>query len=136
LPFSEIEDTSQTQALEGKILLVEDEPAVRALFAQALRQAGYAVLEACNGADALNVFERAERKVDLLLTDIRMPYIDGAQLASRLVELKPELRLLYISGYPPQGELGPNATLLQKPFVRADLLGAVKGALDRPAATV
>jgi two-component system, cell cycle sensor histidine kinase and response regulator CckA len=114
------------------ILLVEDEPAVRGLFAQALRQAGYTVIEARNGAEALEVFDRINGAIDLLLTDIRMPFLGGSELAGQLLARRPDLRLLYISGYAAKVELGPNAALLQKPFVRADLLRAVRSVLDRP----
>lgn len=136
LSFSKTESESEPDLPSETILLVEDEPAVRSLFAQALRQAGYRVLEARNGAEALDVFDMAGRDVDLLLTDLRMPFLSGGELASRLVERKPELRLLYISGYANRIELGPNSALLQKPFVRADLLKAVRGVLDRPAGGV
>lgn len=116
------------------ILLVEDEPAVRSLFAQALRQAGYQILEARNGVEALSVFDKQNGAIDLLLTDIRMPFLGGSELAAQLLARKPEMKLLYISGYASTVELGPNAALLQKPFVRADLLKAVRSVLDRPAA--
>lgn len=134
-------DEQKDQELHGEklpsetILLVEDEPAVRTLFAQALRQAGYRILEARNGAEALDVFEGADGAIDLLLTDIRMPFVGGSELAAKLLARKPGLKLLYISGYASQVELGPNAALLQKPFVRADLLGAVRSVLDRPLAS-
>lgn len=114
------------------ILLVEDEPAVRSLFSQALRQAGYTLHEARNGQEALEVFDRVGAEIDLLLTDIRMPLIGGSELAARLLARRPNLRLLYISGYAAKVDIGPNAALLQKPFVRADLLRAVRSLLDRP----
>lgn len=114
------------------ILLVEDEPAVRTLFSQALRQAGYTVLEARNGQEALDVFEGVHGQIDLLLTDIRMPIIGGSELAARLLSRRPNLRLLFITGYAAKVEIGPNSALLQKPFVRADLLRAVRSLLDRP----
>ena len=114
------------------VLLVEDEPAVRGLFAQALRQAGYTVIEARNGAEALEMFVKIHGNIDLLLTDVRMPFLGGSELAAKLLALRPDLRLLYISGYAAKVELGPNAALLQKPFVRADLLRAVRSVLDRP----
>jgi two-component system cell cycle sensor histidine kinase/response regulator CckA len=117
----------------AKILLVDDEPAVRGLFAQALRQAGYEVLEARNGAEAIDVFDGAGGLIDLLLTDIRMPYLGGSELAAKLRAKQPDLRMLFISGYVSQAEIAPDAALLQKPFVRADLLKAVQEALDRPA---
>ncbi|MGE5815602.1 MAG: response regulator [Acidobacteriota bacterium] len=118
------------------ILLVEDEPAVRGLFAQALRHAGYTIIEARNGAEALEVFDRIDGKIDLLLTDVRMPFLGGSELAGKLLARRPDLRLLYISGYAAKVELGPNAALLQKPFVRADLLRAVRSVLDRPLTVV
>jgi CheY-like chemotaxis protein len=118
------------------ILLVEDEPVVRNLYAMALRQAGYRVLEASNGAEALGVFAGASQDINLLLTDIRMPFLGGSELAAKLLAQKPELRLLYISGYPSRVELGPNSALLQKPFVRTDLLRVVRGLMDRPVASV
>ena len=133
-PFTKTGAASEPELPSETILLVEDEPAVRSLFAQALRQAGYRVFEARNGAEALDVFDGAKQEIDLLLTDIRMPFLGGSELAAKLIERKPELRLLYISGYASRIELGPNSALLQKPFVRADLLRAVRGVLDRPAA--
>jgi two-component system, cell cycle sensor histidine kinase and response regulator CckA len=125
----------QTGPPLAKILLVDDEPAVRGLFAQALRQAGYEVLEARNGAEALDVFDGADGKIDLLLTDIRMPFVGGSELAAKLRAKQPELRMLFISGYVSQSDVGPNAALLQKPFVRADLLKAVRDALGGRAAS-
>lgn len=134
---------TRAQATEGPgpepagetILLVEDEPAVRSLFAQALRQAGYEVLEARNGAEALDVFANIRGAIDLLLTDLRMPFLGGSELAAKLLAHRPDLRLLYISGYAAKVDVGPTATLLQKPFVRADLLRAVRDVLDRPLAS-
>jgi two-component system, cell cycle sensor histidine kinase and response regulator CckA len=133
-PFTRKSGDQEARTAPGSetILLVEDEPAVRGLFAQALRQEGYTVLEARNGAEALNVFDDVQGAIDLLLTDIRMPFLGGAELAAALLERRPDLRMLYISGYAATVQLGPTARLLQKPFVRADLLRAVREMLDRP----
>src|SRR5512139_3604292 len=79
------------------ILLVEDEPAVRQLFATALTRAGYTVLEARNGEEAVKVFDEHATAVDLLLTDMRMPYMGGAQLAKELRRRKAALKLICIS---------------------------------------
>jgi two-component system cell cycle sensor histidine kinase/response regulator CckA len=106
------------------LLLVEDEPAVRGLFAMSLRRDGYYVLEASNGAEALTVVEQAGR-VDLVITDVVMPVMKGPELATRLREKLPDLRFIFVSGYLVSEELGPNAQLLQKPFVRQDLLKKV-----------
>jgi CheY-like chemotaxis protein len=131
-PFGSTGTAAGPELPSETILLVEDEPAVRSLFAQALRQAGYRVLEARNGAEALTVFEGSHDQIDLLLTDIRMPFLSGSELAAKLLERKPGLKMLFISGYAAQVEIGPHSALLQKPFVRADLLRAVRGVLDQP----
>src|SRR5258708_36754404 len=81
-PASKIETMSET-TLET-ILLVEDEPAVRQLFAQALKRAGYAVHEARNGQEAMKLFDQHGESIDMLLTDMRMPYMGGANLPRHL----------------------------------------------------
>ena len=113
------------------ILLVEDEPAVRQLFAQALSRAGYTVHEARNGQEAMQVFDQHGETVDLLLTDMRMPYMGGGELAQHLRARRKTLKLLCISGYP--GTLDPElaADFLAKPFSRDALLGKVREVLDR-----
>lgn len=110
------------------ILLVEDEPAVRGLFALSLRKQGYFVLEASNGAEALAVVEQAGR-VDLVVTDVMMPIMKGTELATRLRETYPQLRFIFVSGYVVHDHLGPNSVLLQKPFVRQDLVKKVADVL-------
>ena len=112
------------------ILLVEDEPAVRGLFALSLKKDGYQVLEASNGAEALAVVEKTER-VDLVVTDVVMPIMKGTELATRLREHHPELKFVFVSGYVIHENLGPNAVLLQKPFVRQELLRKVAEVLGR-----
>jgi CheY-like chemotaxis protein len=101
------------------ILLVEDEPAVRQLFAQALTRAGYFVYEARNGQEAVKLFDAHGDQIDMLLTDVRMPYMGGAELAHHL------------RGY--AGHLDPDlaADFLAKPFSRDDLLKKVREVLDR-----
>ncbi len=116
----------------GTILLVEDEPAVRQLFAQALSRAGYQVYEARNGEEAMKVFDQHGDSIDLLLTDMRMPYMGGAELAQHLRARRESLKLLCISGYP--GTLSGDlpGDFLAKPFSRDDLLNKVREVLDRP----
>jgi CheY-like chemotaxis protein len=113
------------------ILLVEDEPAVRQLFAQALTRAGYAVYEARNGQEAMKVFDKHGDGIDLLLTDMKMPYMTGAELAHHLRGRRRSLKLLCISGYP--GNLDPDLSpdFLAKPFSRDDLLKKIREVLDR-----
>ena len=116
------------------ILLVEDEPAVRQLFAQALIRAGYQVHEARNGEEALKVFGQHEDTIDLLLTDLRMPYMGGAELARQLQARRKTLKLLCVSGYPGGGETEMTSDFLAKPFSRDALLAKVREVLDRPQA--
>jgi CheY-like chemotaxis protein len=113
------------------ILLVEDEPAVRQLFAQALTRAGYAVHEARNGQEAMKLFDELGDSIDLLLTDMRMPYMTGGELAHQLRGRRRSLKLLCISGY--AGNLDPDLAtdFLAKPFSRDDLLKKVREVLDR-----
>ena len=113
------------------ILLVEDEPAVRQLFAQALVRAGYRVHEARNGQEALKIFEQHGDKVDLLLTDMRMPFMGGGELARQLRAERGNLKLLCISGFAGGNELEFSGDFLAKPFSREQLLAKVREILDR-----
>ena len=113
------------------ILLVEDEPAVRQLFAQALTRAGYRVYEARNGQEALKVFDQHGGSIDLLLTDMRMPFMGGAELAEQLRARRQSLKLLCVSGYSGGAESELTADFLAKPFSRDDLLKKVREVLDR-----
>ena len=113
------------------ILLVEDEPAVRQLFSQALMRAGYRVHEARNGNEAMQLFEQHGDSVDLVLTDMRMPFMGGADLARELRSRRQTLKLLCISGYPGGTDLEFSDDFLAKPFSRDDLLRKVREVLDR-----
>ena len=92
--------TACRHELRETILLVEDEPAVRQLFAQALTRAGYRVHEARNGQEAMKVFDQHGDSIDLLLTDMRMPYMGGAELAQHLRARRNTLKLIGVSGIP------------------------------------
>jgi DNA-binding NtrC family response regulator len=113
------------------ILLVEDEPAVRQLFATALSRAGYQVIEARNGEEALKVFDLHAAAIDLLLTDMKMPYMGGADLARELRSRKAGLKLICISGYPGTKGAADVTDFLAKPFSRDEMLNKVREVLDR-----
>lgn len=104
---------------------------MRQLFAQALTRAGYRVHEARNGQEAIKVFDQHGDSIDLLLTDMRMPYMGGVELAKQLRARRLTLKLICISGYPGghDGELVTD--FLAKPFSREDLLSKVREVLDR-----
>jgi PAS domain S-box-containing protein len=120
------------------ILLVEDEPAVRAVSRLGLQRYGYRVIEAESAARALEVWAAAAPAVDLLLTDLIMPGASGSQLAAELLARAPGLKVIYTSGYSPevvdrQLRLEPGCTLLQKPYTIEDLAASVRRSLDAAA---
>ncbi|HMC07930.1 MAG TPA: response regulator, partial [Actinomycetota bacterium] len=117
------------------VLVVEDEPAVLELTSRILRQNGYTLLEAATFGEALSL--AATHDFQLLLTDSVMPQMSGRTLAERVNELRPERRVLYMSGYSegvlsPQRVLDEGVALIQKPFNRRNLLGKVHAALSAP----
>jgi len=116
-------DPAATQRLNGSatVLLVEDEAAVRAVISGYLRDGGFRVLEAANGIEALEVARR--ERPDLVVTDLTMPRMGGAELASRIDQLFDDLPVVFVTGYIQDG-LAPSArpwSMLQKPFSRAEL---------------
>jgi hypothetical protein len=120
------------------VLLVEDESAVLLAAARILTGHGYKVLMRGNPADALQVLGEAERQIDVLVTDIVMPGMSGIELGRRAKELRPELPILYMTGYSQEvishrGTLPADSNFLQKPFTRRALLEAVAKTVD-PAA--
>jgi signal transduction histidine kinase/CheY-like chemotaxis protein len=115
------------------ILVVEDEAAVRELACEFLKSAGYSVLEAKNGAEALETIARNTTTIHLVLADMIMPRMGGAELAERLKKERPELKVLFMSGYSEHageesGKISPQA-LLTKPFSIATLIGRVRETL-------
>jgi two-component system, cell cycle sensor histidine kinase and response regulator CckA len=122
------------------ILLVEDEPAVRGLAQMALTRAGYRVLSAANGGEALLQCERHPAPIHLILTDVVMPEMGGPELVRRLTPLRPEMKILYMSGYIDRASerramVKPQSDFLEKPFSPDVLLRRVRDALDAPIAT-
>jgi len=122
--------------LKETILVVEDGDAVRSLVCYMLVQSGYRVLEACDGRDALRVCETHPEPIQLVLTDLVMPHMKGAELAERLRRLRPELRVLLMSGYtddPVVQRMGRDSVaFLEKPFTSVGLVEKVRQVLDSP----
>ena len=119
----------------GTVLLVEDEPGVRHLARDVLSRYGYRVIEAADGSEALRLAEAETEKIDLLLTDVVMPGMSGPELARRFRELRPELRVLFASGYADDavvahGVRHDGVPFLQKPFEPDDLVRRVREVLD------
>lgn len=126
------------ESRRATLLVVEDEEALRASICRLLRAEGYQVLEAGDGARALQVLEDpSAEQVELVLTDLRMPVMDGRQLASALARLRPSLPIVFMSGYTAQlmdlRLVSPHLAFLAKPFRDTDLLAAVRGQLSRSA---
>ena len=123
--------------LQGKeiILLAEDEDVVRKLARQVLEMFGYQVLEAPNGGAALLICERHEAPIHLLITDVVMPEMSGPELTDRLTQLRPDLKVLYMSGYTDnavihKGVLDEGTNFIQKPFTPAALARTVREVLN------
>jgi CheY-like chemotaxis protein len=116
------------------VLVVEDEASLRELMSQALREQGYTVLVAGEGTEALRVSQEYPHEIDLLITDVIMPGMRGWELAKKLTELRPRLRVLYISGYTDHAVrdpafLGDKDAFLQKPFTLTTLAQKVRSFL-------
>jgi two-component system, cell cycle sensor histidine kinase and response regulator CckA len=119
----------------GTVLLVEDEDAVRSFAARALGTRGYNVLEASTGAEALEVFHAHPGDVDLVVSDVVMPEMDGPTLLKELRQDNPDIKIIFISGYAEDAfrrNLAENEDFmfLQKPFDLKELAAAVKAALN------
>lgn len=124
------ESAAPSTAGARRLLLCDDEPAVRCMIACVLRDAGYEVLEAADGVAALELVSSDERPVDLLVTDLVMPRMGGDELARHMFERQPALRVLFVSGCTgdcdTNAELLANASVLPKPFTLKELLTRVE----------
>jgi two-component system cell cycle sensor histidine kinase/response regulator CckA len=123
-PAKQVADLTGT----GTILLVEDEPDVRSLNTRALTQRGYTVLSAANGREAIEVFEGQNGSIDLVVSDVMMPEMDGPTLAKELRSRNPALKIIFVSGYAEDAldkELA-DTTFLSKPLSLKQLVAAVK----------
>lgn len=118
------------------VLLVEDEHLVRQLTGEILRRSGYHVLEAPDGLQAMAVIRGYTRPIDLLLTDVVMPRMGGRELVEQARPLRPDMQVLYVSGYSEeaiarQGQLTEGVELLSKPFTPGGLTAKIRHLLDR-----
>ena len=121
----------------ARILLAEDEDSLRELVARALKQDGHDVVSNCDGAAALDALMRDDGRYDLLLTDIKMPIMDGIALALAASRDFPDMPILLMTGYADQRERASGLELLirdviAKPFTLATICGAVREALAAP----
>jgi two-component system cell cycle sensor histidine kinase/response regulator CckA len=119
---------------EGVVLLVEDEAPVRAFASRALKMRGYTVIEAENAEEALAMLENPALSVDVFVTDVIMPGLDGPSWVKRALEARPDTRVVFVSGYSEEGliemrESIPNSVFLPKPFSLSELTATVQGQL-------
>lgn len=130
-------ETSASRAA-ATVLVVEDEDAIRSAIRRLLLREGYNVIEAPDGARALKLLDdTTSHEVALVLTDLRMPVMDGRQLAAALARKRPSLPIVFMSGFTAQlmdlRLVSPHLAFLAKPFRDADLLAMVRAQLDPPA---
>jgi two-component system cell cycle sensor histidine kinase/response regulator CckA len=119
---------------QGTVLLVEDEAPVRAFASRALRLRGYTVVEAASAEEALRILDNPALSVDVFVTDMMMPGMDGPTWVQRALEQRPGVRVVFVSGYarddlPEAGQAIPDAVFLAKPFSLEDLALTVQGQL-------
>jgi len=134
-PRSDVAQPDTARATET-VLLVEDEPMVRALVEEILAGRGYNVLTAASPEHALKLSAEYADEIDLLLTDVVMPEMNGRQLVERIQIGRPNIRTLYISGYTSdavlaRGVLSADVSFLQKPFTASQLTEKAREALKR-----
>lgn len=126
---------SRGKAARQVVLVVDDEQGLRDLVCRTLRAEGYGTLEAAHGAEALELMEGAPEPVDLVVTDVVMPGMDGRELGRRLAQRWPDLPILYISAYDVndifrRGSPWTSAPFLQKPFPLDGLVTTVRRLLS------
>ena len=137
-PAASAPDQAQPESAgDETVLLVEDESAVRGLVAEVLRRRGYRVIEAAGGDEAIDVAHRHPGRIHLLVTDLAMPGMNGRELARFLTQVRPGLRVVFISGYSdqrvePRSLQGGPVAFLQKPFPPGAIARVVRGVLDAP----
>lgn len=127
---------AEAEGVELTILVVEDEPGIRELVRDVLQMAGYEVLTAPNGEEALRKAESYGKPIRLVLTDLIMPGVDGLELSRRLKALQPDIKVILMSGYGEDridevGGLQADMAVLEKPFTTPTLLSKVRSMLEQ-----
>ena len=126
---------ARAPAAPPAILVVEDETAVRLTISRMIRGLGFECVEAVNGREALRIIRQREQPLALVLTDLIMPVMSGAELCERLAEERPDLSILGMSAYPrptltTHHAIPPTLHFIQKPFLPGALAQAIRGAIS------
>lgn len=133
-----VADAIRMAPAAATLLLVEDDPEIRALFTSFLAHAGYDVVDVPDAAEALLVLRSRRAHIDLLITDVVLPHVDGPALVAAIRERHPQVRVLYVSGFEVETEAaaatGPATRHVQKPVTRSVLLAEVAALLAIPPA--
>jgi CheY-like chemotaxis protein len=138
-PTPPVKEPEPLGANEGEVVLVvEDEEAVRSMTVRLLESEGYTVLSAGDGVEALEAIKAGIGRLDLIITDVAMPSMNGRELAAQLHRLRPGLPVLFMSGYTDdemvrRGLIEPDHPFLSKPFTLEILAGAVRVLIDQAA---
>jgi CheY-like chemotaxis protein len=129
-------DTAEVEGHVGEtILIVEDDPDVRTYLVEALRDLNYRTLNAPDAAAALRIIEQPDTRIDLLLSDVVLPGMNGRELMAEARCSRPELKVLFMTGYSRnaivhQGRLDPGIEMIQKPMSQRELAGRIRDMLD------
>ena len=135
-PIEEVEGVPELLARSATVLVVEDEGVVRSLVGEILKNRGYRILYARHGAEALALARAYQDPIHLLVTDMVMPGMTGSMLVAEFLKLKPETKVLYMSGYPDSlGRLVDTTLFIQKPFTPEEFYGRVRDILNVNPAT-
>lgn len=121
--------SNQPAPIPPTILVVDDDDEARAVMRDALEEAGYRVLEAREGSEALMVADWHDGPIHLVVTDVMMPHVDGGEFGQRLRPLRAETKVLYVSGYA-KDSLPGEVAFLAKPFTPEELVAKVRELLD------
>src|SRR5437870_3337537 len=116
---------------EGVVLIADDERMICELASAALRLDGYVTLTACDGQDAVEISEQHSGPIDLFITDVRMPLMDGNQAVARITAQRIGIKVLLMSGYPLPENDAKTFSFLPKPFTASDLCDKVKELLSK-----
>jgi PAS domain S-box-containing protein len=134
-PIPSVEEAAPKRRAGTTVLIVEDADDIREVASRILIRNGFIVLAAADGAEAVKIAEDYHGEIDLLLSDVVMPHMQGKEVAERVAALRPMIHVLYMSGYAmptlaPSGTLDPGIVVLEKPFTEPQLLAKIRDVLD------